>query len=87
MNRVSKKRWALAAVLLVLLFFAMLMANAAESWRLKVHYKMVDETVCAHFIFDTENACIATRDWYEKVSAWHGHNEYECVLESQCPAQ
>jgi len=87
MNKVSKKRWALAAVLLVLLAFAMFMAKAAESWRLKVHYKMVDETVCAHYVFDTEQSCVAARDWFILKSAWHGKNDYECILESQCPAE
>ena len=85
MNRVSKKRWALTAVLIVLLCFVMFMAKAAESWRVKVHYKLIDKTVCAHYIFDTEQSCKDAKIWFEEISAWHGMNEYECVLESQCP--
>ncbi len=77
----------MAAVLLVLLAFSIFMAKAAESWRLKVHYKLTDETVCAIYIFDTKKACMDTKFWFEEESAWHGQNEYECILESKCPKE
>lgn len=83
----TKKRWILSAVLLVLLAFSIFMAKAGESWRLKVHYKMTDETVCAIYVFDTEKACTGAKIWFEKESAWHGQNEYECILESKCPEE
>lgn len=60
-------------------------AEASESWRMEVYYGMTEETLCAHFVFETRNSCILTKEWYEEMSAWHGQNRYRCILESQCP--
>jgi len=87
MKEMAKKRLTLGLSMLVMLTFSVFMVSAAESWRLKVFFKMTGETVYAHYVFDTKKACTNAKLWFEKVSAWHGMNEYECVLESHGPTE
>ena len=71
--------------LLVLLFTPR--AKSEELWRLKIHYAELDETICAHYNFATEDSCIRAKVWFEDVSAWHGRNTYWCVLDNECPKE
>jgi len=56
-------------------------------WRMKVHYGLTDTTLCAHYDFETLDSCEKAKDWFVSVSAWHGQNTYQCVLDSQCPKE
>ena len=51
---------------------------------MKVHYNLLDQTICADYIFDTLDSCEKSRDWFIKSTDWHGQNTYQCVLDSQC---
>ena len=56
-------------------------------WRMKIHYGLIDKTLCAHYTFDTLDSCEGTKDWFVFVTEWHGQNTYQCVLDSQCPKE
>jgi len=68
--------------LLVMLFAPR--GESSETWRLKVHYGKVNETICAHYNFLTEDSCQQTKVWFEEVTEWHGQNTYKCVLDNEC---
>lgn len=79
----------LGLVLLVVLAFVP-EAKGTEPpkiWRMKIHYGLVDETICARYTFDTLDSCEGTKDWFVAVTSWHGENTYQCVLDSQCPKE
>jgi len=62
-------------------------AEAAETWtwKLEVYYTATNERICAHYDFDTKDSCEQAKTWFVVHTAWHGKNEYQCILESQCP--
>ena len=81
----------LFAALLVMFAFFPEVGEATETeekiWRMKIHYGLLDKTVCAHYNFDTLDSCEKTKDWFVAVTEWHGQNTYQCVLDSQCPKE
>ena len=56
--------------LVFILFIALLMtfvyipATGEDTWRMKVHYSLLDQTICADYIFDTLDSCEKSRDWF-----------------------
>jgi hypothetical protein len=58
-----------------------------QGWKLKIHYGLLDETICAVYNFDTLDSCERSRDWFVKITSWHGENTYTCVLDSECPKE
>lgn len=56
-------------------------------WKMKIHYGLIDETICAVYTFDTLDSCERTKDWFVGVTSWHGENTYSCVLDSECPKE
>ncbi len=80
----------LLIALLMVFVFVPEVGEATETekiWRMKVHYGLLDKTVCAHYNFDTLDSCEKTKDWFVAVTEWHGQNTYQCVLDSQCPKE
>ena len=76
--------WVTIALILVCLISPAAMSS--EPWRMKVTFGMLQETQCAHYIFDTKESCEGAKAWFIEQAAWHGQNDYECVLDSQCPS-
>lgn len=83
--------WVIVLVIALLMVFVFVPEAGSETeekiWRMKVHYGLLDKTVCAHYNFDTLDSCEKTKDWFVAVTEWHGQNTYQCVLDSQCPKE
>ena len=78
--------WVVVLLIAVMTLFVHIPeAQGGQKWRLKVTFGLTSESACGTATFDTLTSCEATRDWFIEQSAWHGQNEYECVLDSQCP--
>ena len=77
--------WVTVLLIAVLTLFVHIPEAKGEPWRMKVTFRLVNETRCAHYVFDTKTSCEASIAWFRTQSAWHGENTYECVLESECP--
>ncbi len=56
-------------------------------WKLQVHFGNLNETICAHYNFDTEDSCVRTKNWFDAVTEWHGRNKYQCILDTECPKE